>query len=386
MVVLRTENDLHLMKAAFREFYFSHGNEIEVPNRIQNREFGVMGFNGAMKRHLEFSSLGGLIASLLIDTPSDVFSSNASYEFPKLPMSEKGWLGADLIFDIDVNDLNLKCKISHSYSICSTCTCCYHTSSKICPRCTSSHCTEVLLPCGSCIKGLKREVSKLRHFLVNDIGIDADMIKTYFSGNNGFHLHVLDESYNDLNSQARADLAGYVMGVGILADALGVRRDSPSDFYIKFPLGGLDYGWRKRVSDRLGISIASQKKLTNLVREIGGIEQFRQRITEIGRELGVHIDSQVTTDVHRVFRMPGTLNGKSGLTKIFCRDLDLFDPFDDACQLSEREVLVKLMLPRLKLRLKGQRFDLSKDTVRVPLFVAVYLISKGLAHSLEQRD
>jgi DNA primase small subunit len=84
--------------------------------------------------------------------------------------------------------------------------------------------------------------------------------------------------------------------------------------------------------------------------------------------------------------MPGTLNGKSGLTKIFCRDLDLFDPFDDACQLSEREVLVKLMLPRLKLRLKGQRFDLSKDTVRVPLFVAVYLISKGLAHTLEQHD
>jgi DNA primase small subunit len=386
MIVLRTENDLHLMKAAFREFYFNHGYEIEVPDKIQNREFGFMGFNGAMRRHLEFSNLGGLIASLLLDTPSDVFSSNARYEFPKLPMSEKGWLGADLIFDIDVNDLNLKCKISHSYSVCSACAACYYSSSKICPRCGSSHYTEVLLLCGSCIKGLKKEVSKLRHFLVDEIGIDAGMIRTYFSGNNGFHLHVLDESYNDLNSQARADLAGYVMGVGILADSLGVRRDPPGDFYIKFPLGGLDYGWRKRVSDKLGISTVSRKKLTNLVREIGGIGQFRMRIMEIGKELGVHIDSQVTTDVHRVFRMPGTLNGKSGLTKMFCSDLDLFDPFDDACQLSEREVLIKIMLPRLKLRLKGQRFDLNQDSVRVPLFVAIYLISKGLAHVLEQHD
>lgn len=382
MIVLKTDKDLRLIKAAFKEFYFNRGSEIEVPNRMQNREFGLMGFNGAMKRHLEFSSLGGLVAFLLLETPSDVFSSNAQYHFPKLPISEKGWRGADLIFDIDVKDLDLKCKLSHSYSICSSCSTCYFTSSEICPRCGSNHFAEVMLPCDSCIKGLKREVSKIHHFLINDIGINANKINTYFSGNNGFHVHVLDESFSDLNSQARADLASYVMGIGILADALGVRKDSRGDFYIKFPLGGLDYGWRKRISDRLGISITSQKKLTNLVHEIGGIEQFRKRVSEIAKEVGVRIDSQVTTDIHRVFRMPGTLNGKSGLTKTLCSDLDSFDPFYDACQLSEREVLIKIMLPRLKLRLRGERFNLMKDVAQVPLFVAVYLISKGLAHVL----
>ncbi|MGI0042742.1 MAG: hypothetical protein ACRD47_03435, partial [Nitrososphaeraceae archaeon] len=70
------------------------------------------------------------------------------------------------------------------------------------------------------------------------------------------------------------------------------------------------------------------------------------------------------------------------LTKTLCLDLNSFDPFDESCQLSSREVAVEIMPPRLKLRLKGERFNLSEEIVRVPIFIGVYLISKGLAHAV----
>ncbi len=383
MIRTKTGEDLHLVKTAFREFYFNHGNKVEEPPRMQNREFGLMGFDGIMKRHLEFSNLGGLVAALILETPSDVFASNAQYDFPMLPISEKGWRGADLIFDIDLKDLNLKCRQSHSYRTCLSCSSSYASGSQeSCPKCGSNSFADSMLPCDKCVNGLKNEVMKLHRFLTSDIGISPEKITTYFSGNNGFHVHVLDESFNDLNTRARADLAAYIMGVGILPDVIGAAKDMRSDFRVRFPMGGLDYGWRKRISDRLGLSITSQKKLSNLIKELGGLEQFRRRVAEITKEMGVRIDSQVTTDVHRVFRLPGTLNGKSGLTKILCADLNTFDPFDEPCQLSSREVTVKITLPKLKLQLKGERFNLTEDFVHVPMFMGVYLISKGLAHAV----
>jgi DNA primase small subunit len=381
MILTKTEEDIHIMKTAFREFYFKHGNKVEEPSKIQNREFGLMGFDGVMRRHLKFSSSGSLVASLVLETPSDAFVSNAQYDFPFLPINEKGWRGADLIFDIDLKDLDLKCTQSHSYRTCISCRSCYASSSlEGCPKCGSDSFAGSTLPCDKCVKGLKSEVLKLHHFLTSDIGIDPEVIATYFSGNNGFHVHVLDGSFYELNSQARADLAAYIMGEGILADVIGAAKDSRSDFRIRFPVGGLDYGWRKRISDRFGISISSQRKLTNMIRELGGLEQFRRRLSEITNEMGVRIDAQVTTDIHRVFRLPGTLNGKSGLTKIRCEDIKAFDPFDASCQLSSREIIIKITLPKLKLRLKGETFELTEELVRVPMFTGIYLISKGLAH------
>ena len=384
MILTKTGEDLHLLKIAFREFYFNHGNKIEEPSKIQNREFGLMGFDGVMRRHIKYSSLGRLVASLILETPSDVFASNAKYDFPVLPISEKGWRGADLIFDIDLKDLNLKCRQSHSYMTCYSCGQSYISGSEeCCSKCGSNSFAESVLPCDRCINGLKNEVLKLHRFLTADIGISSEKITTYFSGNNGFHVHVLDESFHDLDSRARADLAAYIMGVGIMADVIGVTKDTRNDIRIRFPIGGLDHGWRKRISERLGISITSQKRLTNLIKELGGLEQFRMRVAEISKEMGVRIDSQVTSDVHRVFRLPGTLNSKSGLTKVLCTDLNSFDPLDESCQLSNREVTVKMMLPKLKLQLKGERFNLAGEAVRVPTFLGVYLISKGFAHALQ---
>jgi DNA primase small subunit len=298
-------------------------------------------------------------------------------------MQEKQWLGADLIFDIDGKDLNLPCVPSHSYPVCSNCG---HVSSPSekeysCPACANKKADHVSIPCARCIDGSKKEAKRLVEFLTGDLGIAKENIHVYFSGNNGFHFHIGDGSYRPLDSQARSDLVGYLAGVGLLTESIGVRRAPGGDLaFVKFPRSGLGAGWRKKVADRLKIDATSTIRLTNIVREKRGYAQFKAELDRTVREMGVRIDPQVTTDVHRVFRMPGTLNSKSGLAKARVDDIDSFDPFVDACLLGDAKVKVKLKT-RVKVKLKGENYNISKETAELPAYAAVYFICKGLAEA-----
>ena len=372
-----------VIRSAFREYYFKQ-KSMHAPDAIDQREFGYSQFGmHGMVRHLSFKSIGELIATLVKEVPSDVYCSNALYRFPTLPMQEKQWLGADLIFDIDGKDLGLPCVPSHSYPVCAACG---HASPPgdgdySCSACGGKKADRVSIPCGKCIDGSKKEARRLIDFMTEDLGIERQNIDAYFSGNNGFHFHVRDDSYRPLDSQARSDLVGYIAGIGLLAESMGVRKASGSDeAFVKFPKSGLALGWRKRVADKLKIDAGSIIKLGNIAKEKGGYAGFKTELDRIAREMGARIDPQVTTDVHRVFRMPWTINSKSGLAKIKCDDLDSFDPFTDACLLGSAKVRVK-MKTQVKFRLKGEHYNLSKESAELPAYAAVYLICKGLADS-----
>jgi DNA primase small subunit len=292
-------------------------------------------------------------------------------------MQEKQWGGADLIFDIDAKDLQLPCEQTHSYLLCMNCGVVSEKKIDSCPKCDFSKLNHISVPCNKCVFSLKKEVMKLINLLITDLGIKKNCIEVYFSGNNGFHLHILDNRFDTLDSRARADLVGYLMGIGMMVESIGVRKRSEG-FLIKFPKSGLSYGWRKRIANKLGIDQLSIVKLNNIVQQKGGYDGFREELSRLTRESGVRIDPHVTTDIHRVFRMPGTLNSKSGLTKMRCDDLELFDPFINACLLGENEVNVEAKA-HVNLKLKGQSFKIKKQTQRLPLYVAVYLICKGIA-------
>jgi DNA primase small subunit len=219
-------------------------------------------------------------------------------------------------------------------------------------------------------------------FLTGDLGIQKENINIYFSGNNGFHVHIADNSYVALDSSARSDLAGYISGTGLMAESVGVRKGKAENLaFIKFPASGLAYGWRSRIAHKLKIDSSSVIKLKNIVEQKGGYAAFKAELDMMAREMGVRIDPQVTTDVHRVFRMPGTLNSKSGLGKVRCDDLDSFDPFVDACILGDGKVNVKIKTP-VKLKLKSKSYNISKESAELPSHVAVYLICKGLAEAI----
>ena len=312
-----------------------------------------------------------------------VYCSKAYSRFLTHLMQKKHWLGADLIFDIDAKDLHLPCELGHSYFIIARCSEVSSAKSEVCESCKSTSLNQTSIPCGKCIFALKKEVRRLIAVLTTDLGIEEKSVSVYFSGNNGFHIVVSDKSFNPLDSVARSDVVSYLAGTNIMTESVGVRKSrdhSGNDFLIKFPKSGLSYGWRKVIAEKLVIDQSSVVKLSNIVLRNGGYEGFKSEVGKMAKTLGVKIDPQVTMDVHRIFRMPGTINSKSGLVKMRCDDLESFDPLDDACLLGSRDVEVKSKVSsQISLKLRGQSFKIKESTLEVPLFVAVYLICKGLA-------
>jgi DNA primase small subunit len=372
------EQSLNLLKRAFKEFYFKNNN-IEAPARIEEREFGYMQFNGGMVRHLAFKSMNEFQVLLLKEIPSDVYCSCAYYASPTSPMQEKGFRGADLIFDIDTKELNLACVKEHEVWLCNDCKNVMKEKQN-CTKCKSTKVEQTSLPCDNCVNSGKTEVKKLASILKEDLGVVEQEIKVYFSGNNGFHLHVYSKDLEELDSPSRADIADYVIGNNLLPESFGVRKNvnnSTNDVINRFP-SATDFGWRGRIAGKL---IKNEKARPRVVRTIvkDGYAQFRTELNLIAKEVGARIDPKVTMDVHRVFRLQGSLNSKSGLAKASCNDIDNFDPFTTACVLGDEETSVHVIYaPKFKLR-ENVYGPFKDNDVKLPTFAAVYLICKGLA-------
>jgi DNA primase small subunit len=78
--------------------------------------------------------------------------------------------------------------------------------------------------------------------------------------------------------------------------------------------------------------------------------------------------------------MVGSLNSKSGLSKIKCQNLEKFDPLNDSCFFSDNRDVNISINTSLKFNFKGKTYSLDKSIATVPLSVAVYLISKRIAN------
>ena len=363
----------------FKEYYFKNIENLRPPIEMHNREYGIMTFDSRVIRHLSFSKLGHLKAYIIQNVPSDIFCSNAYYQFPTFPINEKGWNGADMIFDIDLNDLLLPCQKEHTFYICSNCHVVFRDLTKICHACQNTKILKNTIPCFRCINALKKETKNLTEFLKKDFGIQEENMEVSFSGNTGFHVVVFQSNYLMLDSKARSDIVGYIMGKNLSPESLGVRNDKHG-YTIKIPLSGYSYGWRKRIVQKMKISEVSNDYLNKFIKKIGGYQSFKNEIDKISSDLGVKIDPQVTTDIHRIFRMVGSLNSKSGLSKIICNNIDKFDPMIDSCFFDDdKNADISLNTP-LKFSIKGKKYNLDKSISTVPVSVAVFLISKKLAN------
>jgi DNA primase small subunit len=346
------EKTIAFLRRAFREHYFKHHDDVEMPPMIQNREFGYIPFGKGMIRHLSYKSSGELAADLVKQAPSSVFCSNGVYSSPTLAMDEKGWKGAELIFDIDASSIPTACRAKHSFWACKGCGKIARSLERPpqCPKCESTSLTQLHWSCAECLAATKEHVSRLIAFLTNDFGVSSAGIRVYFSGNRGYHLHVVDERFEQLEPSARAEVANYIKGTGLL-------RPQSSDYTSSASGRG---GWLERV-------VASSGK------------DQPQRLEEVINAFSSRIDESVTTDIHRIFRMPGTLHGNSGLLKMRVHDLERFRPEHDPVVLGEEEVAVSVLGSPV-FSLKGRTFGpYSSEEPELPAYAAVYLMAKGLA-------
>jgi len=372
------EKNILLIESAFKEYYFNRFDLIHVPRKSTEREFGYQKFNSGMIRHLVVKNDKELHLLLMKEIPSDVYCSNAYYSYPNLSMSEKDWKGADLIFDIDAKDLALPCRKDHTILKCSSCNNSLIEFQSQCSKCGSTKFETVSVICKTCISESKKEVTKLVDILTSDLNIKKEEIKVYFSGNEGFHIRITNNDYEPLGSQERADLVDYIMFNGAIPESFGIRRQNNS----KTSLPTLDEkGWRGRIAHRL---FSSKSKTPKVTKEIlsNGYSAFQVQLEEVRKTMGVRIDPKVTMDIHRIFRLEGSINSKSGLSKIQCDNLDSFDPFSAACLLGDDTVQIIADCP-LQIRLKNKKFGPYKnEVVSLPKYVAVYMLCKGLGNTI----
>ena len=109
------------------------------------------------------------------------------------------------------------------------------------------------------------------------------------------------------------------------------------------------------------------------------ILHFKKLLDDVSQQIGVKIDPNVTMDIHRIFRLPGSINSKSGLTKILCTDITKFDPYTDACFLNDNSVEILANCP-IEFKLKNKKFGpYLNQKISVPTYAAAYMICKKLA-------
>ena len=399
------------MQTVFRRYYEELTMTRSVPV-LENREFGFASFEGRMIRHQSFRNEEQLVAFLRDFAPRDAYVSCGYYEDPIAEMEKKGWLGADLVFDIDADHIPTDCDKYHDEWACGNCS---FTGRGIvpekCPVCGGEKFDVSTWPCETCLASARNETVKLLDMLMHDFGFSQEEVAVFFSGHRGYHVHVESESVKRLDSTARKEIVDYICGLGLdlSLGGLGLKDFKTTKRYQGLHSGKL--GWSERISagmkdvilnanDQSLLNIGVGRKearvlLSNKDRllrgrsdtsVIGGVkgvgvESWRKIAEHSVKTKSAKVDTVVTTDIHRLIRLQGTLHGKTGFKKVEfpVSALDDFDPFRSAIAFKEGEITV-LISKAPEFRLGDEMFGPYKgEKVELPTVAAILLICRGRA-------
>lgn len=397
----------------FAEFYNDKVLDIEAPASIEQREFGFLIFQGnAMVRHRGFADLGGLRSFIKQTVPAHAYYSTAYYEMPEERMENKGWLGADLYFDIDADHIPTECGKVHDSWTCKNCDFSGKgIAPRACPMCDNKSFSEKSWPCDVCLESAKQEMMKLVDLLTEDFGFSSADVNVSFSGGRGYHVHVENEAIRDLDSAARKEMVDYITGVGLEPTFHGLAESGVGRSRRLSGPNLDDVGWRGRIArgthEFLLTSKREDLKSVGLKRRaideilVGkdaileswknrgpwartkgvGIESWKAIVHGAIESQSVKIDTVVTTDIHRLIRLPNALHGKTGLLKVSfpIGEIEKFDPLKSAVAFKRGEATIYVE-EAPQFRLGEERFGpFQRQKVDLPMAAAVFLLCKGAA-------
>lgn len=404
------------LKIKFKEYYNSLNiRELKI-NNLRYREFGFTMFGeDGMIRHKAFENTSKLMEFLREYGPAHAYYSSAYYEQPSAEsMNEKKWIGADLIFDVDVDHISTSCKSKHDKWICLDCNNVgMGMEPKSCNVCGSKRIESKKWVCQKCLEVAKSEITKLiDDFLLNDFGFKLEDIEIVFSGHRGYHVHVYSDDVVMLDQNARREIIDYVRGRGI--DVYFLFGGHSNEYIVSYGPSINEPGWLGRwsrgfydyiinIKKAMGKNIELPKKVSSLlIKNIDKIieaylldskplllplalslksKNLRIFAEKIAEECGVKIDEQVTLDVKRLIRVPNTLHGKTGLKAAIVRydSLDSFNPLTDAVIFKNGKVTVKVYeSPEIHM-LNKDFGPYQSQIVNLPIYVAIYLIGQQSA-------
>jgi DNA primase small subunit len=261
--------------------------------------------------------------------------------------------------------------------------------------------------------------------LVDDFGFTQKDIKLFFSGGRGYHCHVIHSRVQKLGSHERREIVDYITGKGLLTDKIFKERvydkQGPHGQYkrtrleIPKPTEG---GWNGRISQGIikiieEIKEMEEEKAIVYLMDFAGITrksamQFigdltPEKITRIKEGIldqstsikkifmkgamrlsAMHAagtDEPVTADIKRLIRLPGSLHGKTGLKvqSLTIDDLPQFNPLSDAVVFGDDDIQISVK-KKVNITMKDHSYTLTEGKVKVPEYLAVFLIARGFAN------
>jgi DNA primase small subunit len=393
------------IQAKFKEYYETNSASIQPPSSIEKREFGfLLPKEKIMLRHKSFKTAEELRDALKRIVPSDVYYSSAYYELPEEEMQEKGWLGADLIFDIDADHIPTPCAKNHDIWTCTSCkTTGRGTAPEKCPVCNQQKFEEKAWLCEVCLESAKEETIKLIDVLTRDFGLSTKEMSLGFSGHRGYHLHVEAKEVLTLDSIGRKEIVDYIVGIGLEPQMHGLGRIAGPNLD--------DFGWKGRIARGtyeylLNASPEELKKIGLSKGAIQSLSKHKERILESWKYKGpwgmikgvsteswgkiikqavkkqaAQIDTVVTTDIHRLIRLTNTLHGKTGLKKTEApiAAIENFDPLKKAIAFQHGSAKI-FVFEAPAFRIGEESYGpYRKEEVELPIAAALFLLCKGAA-------
>ena len=389
------------LKGRFREYYLK--NDVLLPPRFNRREYGFMFFDrNYVLRHISFKSKYEIKKFLVNNVPKSAYHSTAYYLYPnKKDMDKKGWMGADLIFDLDADHI---------------------------PE------TEGM-PYHEMLRVVKREAEKLIvDFLLDDFGFDEGDLTIAFSGGRGYHIHIRREDIFPLKSDERREIVSYITGEGynitkFLKVELEKRRKKRRKKYVlPDPKAGGWYGkvrrgindasrnlWdiyvsggRDALVEEISSVIKNKKSTKIVVKELlSEIKDYTNKLEFLARDdrseklqifetddvrdlflkyvkekirIRGEADEPVTTDIHRLIRLIGSLHGKTGLAvkKLSFSEFKEFNPLKDGIPEIFKDNESKIFTnKKVEVYMNNKKFVIDGEDC-VPDFVAIFIIARGM--------
>lgn len=303
-----------ILRKLIRSYY--EVAKLDLPQDMELREFAVQPFDSeSYVRHLSFSNEPELREFLVKVVPLQVYFSAGKYQTPSAKdMESMGWMGSDLMFDLDAEEF------------------CSLETKRFCPdtgeeevECKTSETIDYTEVTTDCLKLVYRKAVELTKILKEDFGLEGEII---FSGNRGFHVNV--DCYGDcalLDREDRKEIVEYLTEPK-------VEPGRPEDV-----------GWAGRLAR--------------------GFEP-------------INLDAQVTIDIYRLRRIPGSINGKSGLPVFKVRAEEDLDNLFSKSPFSGKVVIDPLITGHV--RAYEMSFELERGRKEVvEAGVGVFLSLKGLA-------